>query len=347
MNITSDTVEVGENSTVTVQLPKDAKGNVTVTLPNGTNYTAEVKNGVANVEVPGLPMGDTNVTVTYSGDKNYPSSSSNVTVHVNGTSIDASDMKRGWYSTYDYQAKIIDERGNPVKDHKVVFTVDGKQYNATTDENGIAKLTDSKLAVGKYNVTVTNVKTGENVTRNLEIVKRIIENKDITLDYKDGTRFKVRAIGDDGEPVGKGVVVVFKVNGKTYKHKTDDKGYSRLTINLIPKKYTITSTYHGYSVKNKIAVKQILKVKKTVKVKKSAKKLVLKATLKSSKGKPLKGKKITFKFKGKTYKAKTNKKGVAKVTIKKKVIKKLKKGKKYTYTAKYVDDKVKGKVKVK
>jgi hypothetical protein len=84
-----------------------------------------------------------------------------------------------------------------------------------------------------------------------------------------------------------------------------------------------------------------------VKVKKSAKKLVLKATLKSSKGKPLKGKKITFKFKGKTYKAKTNKKGVAKVTIKKKVIKKLKKGKKYTYTAKYVDDKVKGKVKVK
>jgi hypothetical protein len=201
--------------------------------------------------------------------------------------------------------------------------------------------------VGKYNVTVTNVKTGENVTRNLEIVKRIIENKDITLDYKDGSKFVVRAIGDNGEPVGKGVVVVMKVNGKTYKQKTDSKGYARLTINLIPKKYTITSTYHGYSVKNKITVKQILKVKKTVKVKKSAKKLVLKATLKSSKGKPLKGKKITFKFKGKTYKAKTNKKGVAKVTIKKKVIKKLKKGKKYTYTAKYVDDKVKGKVKVK
>jgi hypothetical protein len=292
-------------------------------------------------------MGDTNVTVTYSGDNNYPSNSTKLTVHVNGTSIDASDMKRGWDSPYDYQAKIIDEKGNPVKDQKVIFTVNGKQYNATTDENGIAKLTDSKLSVGKYNVTVTNVKTGENVTRNLEIVKRIIENKDITLDYKDGTRFKVRAIGDDGEPVGKGVVVVFKVNGKTYKHKTDDKGYSRLTINLIPKKYTITSTYHGYTVKNKITVKQILKVKKTVKVKKSAKKLVLKATLKSSKGKALKGKKITFKFKGKTYKAKTNKKGVAKVTIKKKVIKKLKKGKKYTYTAKYVQDKVKGKVKVK
>ena len=43
----------------------------------------------------------------------------------------------------------------------------------------------------------------------------------------------------------------------------------------------------------------------------------------------IKGKKITFRFKGKTYKAKTNKKGIAKVKIKKKVIKKLKKGKTY------------------
>ena len=73
---------------------------------------------------------------------------------------------------------------------------------------------------------------------------------------------------------------------------------------------------------------------KKVTVKKSAKKLVL--TAKLTKGKTLiKGKKITFKFKGKTYKAKTNKKGIAKVTIKKKVLKKLKVGKKVTYTATY------------
>ena len=73
---------------------------------------------------------------------------------------------------------------------------------------------------------------------------------------------------------------------------------------------------------------------KKVKVKKSAKKLVLRATLKIN-GKAVKGKKITFKFKGKKYKAKTNKKGVAKVTIKKKVLKKLKVGKKVKYQATY------------
>ena len=85
---------------------------------------------------------------------------------------------------------------------------------------------------------------------------------------------------------------------------------------------------------------------KKVKVKKSAKKLVL--TAKLTKGKTLiKGKKITFKFKGKTYKAKTNKKGVAKVSIKKSVLKKLKIGKKVTYQATYLKDTVKKTAKVK
>ena len=74
----------------------------------------------------------------------------------------------------------------------------------------------------------------------------------------------------------------------------------------------------------------------------------MKAKLKWSSGKAIKGKKIVFKFKGKKYSAKTNKKGIAKVTIKKKsVLKKLKKGKKYKFTAAYKTNKVKGKVKIK
>ena len=168
------------------------------------------------------------------------------------------------------------------------------------------------------------------------------------MDFADGTKYSVTAIGDDGKPVTKGEVVGISVNGRAYIAITDAKGVAKLTINLNPAKYTITAEYAKYKVSNKLVVKQTLKlVKKTVSVKKSAKKLVLKATLKSSKGKAIKGKKIVFKFKGKKYTAKTNSKGLAKVTVKKSVIKKLKAGKKYAYSAAYKTNIVKGKVKVK
>ena len=61
---------------------------------------------------------------------------------------------------------------------------------------------------------------------------------------------------------------------------------------------------------------------------KKTKKTKFTAKLLNSKGKPLKGKKITFKIKGKKYKVKTNKKGIASISIKLK----LKKGTYKIYT---------------
>lgn len=91
-------------------------------------------------------------------------------------------------------------------------------------------------------------------------------------------------------------------------------------------------------------------VKAPKKVSKKAKKLIISAKLKIN-GKLAKGKKLTFKFKGKTFKVKTNKKGVAKLTIKSKVLKKLlkkvKAGKKVKYQVSYGKKTVKKTLKVK
>ena len=144
--------------------------------------------------------------------------------------------------------------------------------------------------------------------------------------------------------------VVVKIGNKEY-NVTVVNGTGTLNVpNLAAGPYTATAIFAAtgifiYSEKTTsftVAKKPVTPAKKTkikltlkkVKVKKSAKKLVLRATLKIN-GKAVKGKKITFKFKGKKYRAKTNKKGVAKVTIKKKVLKKLKVGKKVKYQATY------------
>ncbi len=346
--ITVDLEGAGDSSKVVIQLPENSTdANVTVVVDGKERNVTVYENGTAVVDLGDLPVGDHNVTVTYT-DSDGTQSVVNKTIKIYKSINVADEIKRGWNSPFDAEAEFLDKEGHVLANTTVEFTVNGKTYNVVTDEKGIGKLTDSHLAIGKYDLTIKNPVTGETLSRNVTIVKRLIENKDVVTDYLAGKYYTVRAIGDDGEPVGAGEVIGITVNGVGYVIKTDKNGYGKLKINLVPKKYTIKAEYAKYKVTNKVTVKQTLKlVKKTVKAKKG-KKIIIKAKLKWTNGKAIKGKKITIKFKGKKFSAKTNKKGIAKIVIKKKsVLKKLKKGKKYKFTAYYVKEKAKGKIKIK
>ena len=172
---------------------------------------------------------------------------------------------------------------------------------------------------------------------------KIINNKDISVDYAGGKYFSVNVVTDDGIAVA-GASVKFNINGVTTTVKTNSNGVAKIKITQTPKKYTIKTTYNGKTVKNTVTVKQVLTASK-ITVKKTAKKFTLKATLKIN-GKLQKGKTIKFKLNGKTYTVKTNAKGVAQKTLGKNVIKKLKKGKTYTVQVTYLKDTIKTTLKV-
>ena len=337
-----------EGSTkIIVETPSDATGDITVKVGDKT-YTAPIKDGKATVDVSNLSKGKYTAEITYSGDDKYANKTITKDFEVDEKidTIIASNIKRGQGSPYDYQAKFLDKKGNPLANKNVNFVIKGKKYTVKTDKNGVAKLTESKLAPGTYEVTCINPVTGEKVTAKTTIVKRLLKNKDIVKDYSTSKSYKVLVIGDNGKAVGAGVTVVFKVHGVTYKVKTDKNGYATRTIGLNPGKYTITAQYVGCKVSNKVTVKQVL-TSSNVNVKKSAKSFTLKATLKTSGGKVFVGKKVTFTFKGVDYTVKTNKNGVASVKIPKSVINTLKTGSKYQVTIKYIDDKIKKQVIVK
>ncbi|WP_298525489.1 C1 family peptidase [uncultured Methanobrevibacter sp.] len=173
---------------------------------------------------------------------------------------------------------------------------------------------------------------------------RIIDNRDISVDYAGGKFFSVKVTDGDGHAVV-GAVVEFTFNGRTTPVKTDSNGIAKIKITQTLGKYSIKTVYNGKTYTNKVSVKQVLTASK-VTVKKTAKKFTLKATLKIN-GKLVKGKWITFKFAGKTYKVKTNSKGVAQKALGKNVIKKLRKGKTYTVKVTYLKDTIKTTVKVK
>jgi hypothetical protein len=345
-------VEIGDavaggNMVVKVTVPDDAGGNVTVMIDNQTVITQEVKGGENTIVVSNVPEGTHTVTTVYSGDDKYESKTVTKVIVVNPSIIVPGKTTRAINSPYDYQAEFFDKDGNVLVNTDVQFVINGVTYTARTDIEGIARLTTSHLGLGDYDVTSVNPVTGQRLTNKLSIVPRLLENTNVVMDFYDGSRYVIKVIDDDGTPVGAGEFVRVYINGVAYPIETNKDGYAILPITLNPGKYSVSVEYKGYIVKNTIKVKQTLKlVKKTIKIKKG-KKLVLKAKLKWSNGKAIKGKKIVFKFKGKKYKAKTNKKGIAKVTIKKKVTKKLKKGKKYKFSATYITNTVKGKVKIK
>ena len=173
---------------------------------------------------------------------------------------------------------------------------------------------------------------------------RIINNKDIAVDYAGGSYFSVKVVTADGH-AAVGETVKFTINGVTYSATTNANGIAKIKIKDAPGKYVIKTTYNGKTYNNTVTVKNVLTASKVTIKKSTAKKLVLTAKLKIN-GKLVKGQWIKFKIKGHVYKAKTNKNGIAQKTLNKKFIKALKKG---TYKVKvvYGKDTIKTTVKIK
>ncbi|MDO5831895.1 MAG: hypothetical protein Q4Q14_03560 [Methanobrevibacter sp.] len=279
---------------------------------NGKEYSVKTdSNGKASMDI-NLNPGNYTAKIILKEDDFYHESSAEASLTILST-VEGIDLVKLYGSSNQYFAIFCDSEGKVLSNTKVKFTIGSNSYTATTLPNGIVRL-NINLNVGKYSITAINPKTKQKAVNSIFIFNYLMENKDLTQLYGAKKTYSVRAYGDNGKPVGKGVVVKMKVNGVTYKVKTDKNGYAKLTINLKPKKYTITAEYKGYKVSNKITVKPLLSAKNISK--KKSKTTKFSAKLVNSKGKIQKGKKVTFKIHGKKYTAKTNKKGIATVTIK-------------------------------
>ena len=344
LNVSDISIAIDENAKIPVTLPSNATGTVKVKLDNG-EYVSSLLNGSCIIILPKLQSGNYSVKITYSGDDNYASNKTKINVHVKSASLNAHDMVRGYNSDYDYQVKLIDENGNGISNKLISFTVMSNQYYAITNGDGFASV-KANLNAGTYNVTVSSAIAG-NSTVTLKILKRFENNSNLNVYYASNANYKVRIIGDDGNPETEGQNVTVLIDNKMKSYKTDKNGFITVEIdkNFKVGTHTIKIQYRNASVKNKVAVKHLLALKSAT-VKKSAKKLVLTASLAKVNGKYLKNKKITFKFNGKTYKSNTNSKGIAKVTIKSSVLKMLKAGKKVSYQAIYLKDTVKRTAKI-
>lgn len=148
MDIEAKDITVGEDEKITVKLPSNATGNVTVTV-DGKNYTAELKNGKATISIPNLSAGNKNAKVYYSGCNNYNPSESEVSfkvskVKANMTAESDDPIKKG-------EKLHIVVRLPKDATGKVSITVGGKTYTKAV-KDGKAVFDISGLDPGKYNL---------------------------------------------------------------------------------------------------------------------------------------------------------------------------------------------------
>ena len=275
---------------------------------DGTNYIASIgSSGIFNFDL-NLASGSHIISVTNPYDGYSQSYSLDILPTIFADKI-VKLLGDGKY----YSVSFLDKEGIPLVDCDVDVIIDGIKYTYRTD--GAAEIRIAmEMTPKSYLVTVINPDTGEYIENTINVYAPIVENKDLTMYFNNGAAYKVRIIGSDGKPVGKGVSVKFTIKGKQYNIKTDKNGYASFKITLKPNKYVVVVSYAKYKVSNKITVKPVLTAKNVSK--KKGKPIKFKAKLVNGKGKPLKGKRIKFKIKGKTYKAKTNKKGIATIKIK-------------------------------
>lgn len=334
-----DIVNYGKNVNVNVKVT-DVNGNPIqgkeIILNFGKNdiLLTSDKNGVAQFTT-SMNLGNYTANFRYEDDKYYKSTNKTITITVLN-SIKSDDMTRAYNSGIDFKA-IFYNGTDFLRNTKVIFNVNGNNYEVFTDSNGVAIL-NKKLNVGSYSVILTNPANGEVSYNSLKIVERIGNNKDINVYFTETVTYKIRVFDDNGNPCGSNEKIKVVVNKKIHYINTDKNGYAVLKIKLNTGLYAITATYKDVKVSNKIVVKKILTAKNISK--KKSKKIKFKAKLAKGK-KAISGKNLKFKIKGKTYKVKTNKKGIATLTLKN-----LKKGKYIVYTS-YGSCKIKNTIKIK
>ena len=272
-----DNVEiVGRSSNITVTVENDTYGNTTInitlvdpttnetfngtvniTLPNGTNITANITNG--SVEVPiDVPVPGGNITITYPGDDVHNGTNITVPITVNprNSTITAS-VSNNTAGNVTVDVEIVDPvTGEPITEGYVNVTVDGETVGRVpVGPDGKATIPVDIQTNGTYSL-VANYEGTENYTSssypldNVEIVGRS-SNITVTVenDTYGNTTINITLVDPTTNETFNGTVNITLPNGTNITANITN-GSVEVPIDVPVPGGNITITYPGDDVHN-------------------------------------------------------------------------------------------------
>ena len=312
IDINAEDINVGDNLTVKVIVPGDAKGNAVVEI-NGKTYTSPINNGIAEFNILGLNEGNYTIKATFAGDAKYPANSTSTTVQVSkvkdypmNVTVDGKDI------TINLPE---DAEGN------VTVIVDGKNYTAKA-ENGTATIKVDDLKPGKHNITVSYGDEKYSPKTNTSIIdvanKLFIDAPAVVKYYSGPERFYVYLEDMNGKKIANANITI-TVNGVSYSRTTNENGTASIAISLNSGEYLVTVTFKGNSEFNQTSVSSSITVNPTIyaddvfKVFRNGTHYY--ALFTDAQGNPLSNAEVSFNIHGVFYTRTTNATGWAKLNI--------------------------------
>lgn len=248
--VANDVVKLFGNGTQYYALFMDSNGktltNTNVTLEiNGMAYTRMTNDeGIAKLSI-NLNPGRYNLTAI--NPLTNESIANTITVE---SLISGNDLVKYFKNSTQYMVKVFNRDGSAAVNKTVTFNINGVFYKKQTNNEGIATLNINLLA-GEY--TITTMYNGCEDSNKI-VVLPILKTEDLEMTYNDGSQFKAKVLDGQGNPIAN-QTVTFNVNGVFYNRISDSEGYAKLNICLNPGDYTITSSYNGTDIANKIKIK--------------------------------------------------------------------------------------------
>ena len=250
------------------------------------------------------------VEVKFDGDSYYEPATANATVTVKHTIV-GDDITLMYKNGTRFYVSLMKD-GKPIAGELIYLNINGVIYTRTTNAEGSASIAIN-LDPKEYIVTTTRAATGEMKSNKILVKSLLVENNDVDMFYKNGTRYTVKVIKQDGTVAGAGEVVTFNINGVLYERKTNDQGIAGLNLNLEPGDYVITAMYEGCCVANNIKIKHVLHAEDLTK--KYGTPTPFTVDVVDGQGNPLVNANVTFNINGVFYNRLSNATGTAKLNI--------------------------------
>ena len=264
ITVTVTNITYGDSETITFTLEDEngakltGKLNVTV---GDKPYEVPVDDGVGTLTLPNLAADTYPVVANFAGAGNYGPSTGTGSFNVaqlathfefgEMTTVAFNYLIEGRVGEW-FNFTLVDANGNPVANKPVGIGNNGKIYNLTTDENGVASL---QINLGKENwyTFAMSFIGDENYTAAFDIAKIVVITQNGTLvvpnkSYKATAKTKTltATFKSSRGSLIPGVRVTFTVNGKTYAAVTDSKGVAKVNVSINKKgTYKVVAKYVG------------------------------------------------------------------------------------------------------